>query len=130
MNFAQEPLRGVKGVTRAASLPELTRLQHEALDMVEGCATANQLVLSLQPGDLTFINNHAMLHSREAFLDDEVHRRHLVRLWLRNEHLAWTLPAELQHGNARIYEPNEIDETWNIAPVPRPSFLLSERLCS
>lgn len=40
----------------------------------------------LQPGEMQFVHNRALGHSRTAFVDrpDPEARRHLVRLWLRN----------------------------------------------
>ena len=41
-----------------------------------------QLSMGLQKGDMQFINNYVILHSRTEYRDDADHRRHLVRLWL------------------------------------------------
>ena len=41
-----------------------------------------QLPMDLQKGDMQFINNYVILHSRTEYQDDADHRRHLVRLWL------------------------------------------------
>lgn len=132
MNFAREPLLGLDGVARAPNLPTLTREQREALDAVEQIAKENQIVLQAECGDLLFINNHAVLHSREAFYDppENSNPRYLVRMWLKNEDLAWKLPQALQHGSSRIYDDNELGERWNIMDVPRIEFKLSERLTS
>ena len=104
--------------------------QREALDLIESLARESQLILDIQPGDLTFINNHALLHSREAFEDDPRATRYLVRMWLKNKELAWKLPYQLQMGNQRIYESNELEEKWNVVALPKLRFKLSERLCS
>jgi alpha-ketoglutarate-dependent taurine dioxygenase len=42
------------------------------------------LTMDLRPGDLQFLNNHVILHSRTAYVDhpEPERRRHLVRLWL------------------------------------------------
>lgn len=79
-----------------------------------------------------FLNNHGVLHSREAFEDDpdSARSRYLVRLWLKNPMLAWKLPRALQEGNSRIYDENELGERWNIVDVPKVQFRLSERLTS
>jgi hypothetical protein len=76
----------------------------------------------MQPGDLTFINNYGVLHSRTAFEDDETHTRHLVRMWLKNEKLAWKLPQALEHGNNIVFGDTPDEENWNILPAPRLSF--------
>jgi hypothetical protein len=130
MNFAREPLLGLSGVARAAGLAPLTEEQRRALDVVEEIARRNQIVLEAEPGDMLFINNHGVLHSREAFEDSRESPRYLVRMWLRNPELAWKLPRGLQEGNARIYEENELGEQWNVVDAPRVMFRLSERLTS
>ncbi len=109
---------------------ELSVKQREALDVVEAAARDGQVTLRTRPGDLTFINNHAVLHAREGFEDAPGATRYLVRMWLRNPALAWKLPRPLQQGNARIYDDDELQERWNIVPVPKLRFKLSERLTS
>ncbi len=39
---------------------------------------------ALQPGDMQFVYNHALLHDRTGFRDwpDVQKKRHLLRLWL------------------------------------------------
>lgn len=76
----------------------------------------------MQPGDLVFINNLAILHSREAFEDSPASRRHLVRLWLSNETLRWALPPALQAGWRETFQNEEIEEKWEIVAVPRRIF--------
>lgn len=130
LNFAREPLLGLNGIRRAAGIPSLTEEQRRVLDVIEEIAKRNQIVLEAQRGDMLFINNHAVLHSREAFEDSQEAPRYLVRMWLKNPELAWKLPRALQAGNARIYEDNELGEQWNIVDTPRIMFRLSERLSS
>lgn len=130
MNFAREPLLGLDGIGRAAGLPALTPAQREALDVVEQIATESQIMLDAEQGDMLFINNHAVLHSREAFSDAPESARYLVRMWLRNPALAWKIPRALQEGNSRIYDDNELGERWNIVDTPKIQFRLSERLTS
>lgn len=121
-HFVREPLTGFDDKCRFKSMSVLSSKQLEALDTLESIAQKHQLVLSMQPGDLTFINNYGLLHSREAFEDDSAHTRHLVRMWLKNEKLAWKLPSPLDHGNRIIFGDNVMGEKWNILPTPRLSF--------
>jgi len=130
MNFAREPLLGLDGVRRATGLASLSTAQREALDIVEEIAKQSQITLDAEPGDLLFINNHSVLHSREAFSDTPSTSRYLVRAWLKNPLLAWKLPRALQEGSSRIYDENELGERWNIVDVPKIRFRLSERLTS
>jgi hypothetical protein len=62
----------------------LSALDREALDYFDSlCADPEfQLTMGLQKGDMQFINNYTILHSRTEYRDDAAHRRHLVRLWL------------------------------------------------
>jgi alpha-ketoglutarate-dependent taurine dioxygenase len=39
---------------------------------------------TMEAGDIQFVNNLATCHRRTAFIDHPVHKRHLVRLWLRD----------------------------------------------
>ena len=64
----------------------MTSVQVEALDYFDQLANDPELHFSmqLQPGDLQFVYNHALLHDRTAFVDwpEPDKRRHLFRLWL------------------------------------------------
>ncbi|MFG1926895.1 TauD/TfdA family dioxygenase [Cryptosporangium sp. NPDC048952] len=63
-------------VTVLRMFDEITQEQGMALDM------------DFQPGDIQWVSNYAALHSRTAFTDhpEPQRRRHLMRLWLRNEY--------------------------------------------
>lgn len=77
-------------------IPELTPQQLEALDVLSTLATKHRLCLETQPGDMVFISNWTHLHARDSFEDpSEGPRRHLVRLWLRNSKLSWTVPKSM-----------------------------------
>ncbi|CAP61354.1 uncharacterized protein PODANS_3_10500 [Podospora anserina S mat+] len=131
MNFAREPLLGLEDVKRKAGLPVLSQGQKNALEIVERLATEGQISINTEPGDLLFINNHGVLHSREEFTDAVENPRYLVRMWLKNEELAWDLPEDLQYGNSRIYDrDNGLGERWNLADTPRIEFAVAERLTS
>jgi hypothetical protein len=82
----------------AKQVPELTPTQIEALRAVSAVAKKNSLELDTEPGDLVFINNWAVLHSRSAYedADGDATRRHLLRLWLRNSELGWKIPESMR----------------------------------
>lgn len=65
----------------------LSRVEVEALDLFDAITfdPAVKLDMMLEPGDIQFANNYAVLHSRTEFEDhDEVaRRRKLLRLWLK-----------------------------------------------
>jgi len=116
---------------RTPGIPNLTEAQADALDAVHFTAKKFQFKMALEPGDMRFINNLALLHARESFEDDTSKRRHLVRLWLHNEQLAWKLPPPLQMAWDRAFEedPNK-PERWELsgsAEANRP--LRRERSC-
>jgi hypothetical protein len=60
--------------------------QLEALELVQEIANRPQLMLSMdfQEGDIQLINNHVLLHAREAFEDHPQpgRERHLLRMWI------------------------------------------------
>lgn len=64
----------------------LTPEHIEALDLFDELANDPALHLSmrLEPGDMQFVYNHALLHDRNGFEDwpEPDQRRHLFRLWL------------------------------------------------
>ena len=128
MNFVRYPLVGLPNVPRASHLPPMSALQIEALDAVENIAQKHQLLIDMRPGDLVYINNLALLHSREAFEDDPSNMRYLVRLWLKNETMSWDIPPALEPGNNCIFYNEEIQVKWNITPQLRLSFKPWERL--
>jgi len=40
-----------------------------------------QLHMEMRVGDMQFINNFSVMHSRTAYIDGDTNKRHLVRLW-------------------------------------------------
>ncbi|KAL2261676.1 hypothetical protein VTK26DRAFT_3638 [Humicola hyalothermophila] len=78
-------------------LPALSPSQLEALQILSNLACKNQHRLDTRPGDIVFINNLALLHARDSYIDPaEGPGRHLVRLWLRNPKLAWSIPQAMR----------------------------------
>ncbi len=76
----------IDSAQRFEDAPRLTPLHVEALDMFDRLANDPKLYLSmdLEPGDMQFVYNHALLHDRTGFedWDDPAKKRHLLRLWL------------------------------------------------
>lgn len=78
-------------------VPSLTQKQLAALDVLSELASKFRYRLDLRQGDMVFINNWALLHARDSYVDPEVGPgRHLVRLWLRNPNLAWDIPSAMR----------------------------------
>lgn len=69
-----------------ADVPRLTSKQSEALDLFDAVlARADvRFEMHLEPGDMQFLNNHTVLHSRTSYEDwpEPERRRLLYRLWL------------------------------------------------
>lgn len=62
----------------------LSDMEREAFDVLDGLIGELQLKIDFEPGDIQFLNNYVILHSRTAFEDyqEPDRRRHLLRLWL------------------------------------------------
>ncbi len=64
----------------------LSALEIEAIDYLDKLCNDPELNLSMdfRPGDMQFLHNHQLLHSRTDFedWDEPERRRHLLRLWL------------------------------------------------
>jgi hypothetical protein len=64
----------------------LTRAQVEAMDLLDEIVNEPRVHLSMsfQPGDMQFLHNHQILHSRNDFENwpEPERHRHLLRLWL------------------------------------------------
>ena len=76
-------------IDSAQRFPDARRLsarQIEALDLFDALTDdpALNFTMDLQPGDIQFVHNHALLHDRTAFVDwpEPERRRYLLRLWL------------------------------------------------
>ncbi|MGO4395852.1 TauD/TfdA family dioxygenase [Variovorax sp. M-6] len=65
----------------------LSRVEVDALDLFDEIMhdPSIRLDMMLEPGDIQFANNYAVLHSRTEFEDDPqiAHRRKMIRLWLK-----------------------------------------------
>lgn len=71
---------------RFPEVPRFTELQMEAMKLIETLADDPRFRLNMgfRRGDMQFLNNHVILHSRTEFEDypELERRRHLLRLWL------------------------------------------------
>ncbi len=76
----------IRSAQRFEAAPRLTDAQSEMLDLVPVIAAESSVYLemALQQGDIQFINNHRILHSRTAYedWDEDDRRRYLLRLWI------------------------------------------------
>ncbi|KAJ5117454.1 hypothetical protein N7448_011086 [Penicillium atrosanguineum] len=95
--------RSFSGFGALSQTNMLTAIQVEALDALHFLAEKFHVSMKLQKGDMQFVNNLSMIHARNSYLDDADHRRHLLRLWLRDPINAWETPRSLRDRWDRIY---------------------------
>ncbi|MEZ5856791.1 MAG: TauD/TfdA family dioxygenase [Hyphomicrobiaceae bacterium] len=71
---------------RFEQVPRITPEQERAFDVLDELAASDGLRLDMEfrPGDMQFVCNHWVLHSRTKYEDwpEPERRRHLLRLWL------------------------------------------------
>jgi len=74
----------IEAAQTVEGVPKLTEKQKEALDMLLTLAKELCFEMTLDPGDIQFLNSHVTYHGRTPFVDDSSsgHDRLLMRLWL------------------------------------------------
>ncbi len=76
----------IRDAQRHPAVPRLTARQTEAIELIERIANDESVHLEMdfRAGDIQWLANDRILHSREAYEDhpDPEQRRHLLRLWL------------------------------------------------
>lgn len=95
--------------------PTLSMAQRRALGVLSSLAAKYRQRLDLETGDMVFIHNWSLLHARDAYVDENS-QRHLVRLWLRNSSMSWSIPESMKVPWEAAYGPNGDGN---------PSFILS-----
>ncbi|KAK1521816.1 TfdA family Taurine catabolism dioxygenase TauD [Colletotrichum paranaense] len=125
INFGRTPLMGNSAHPRPVHFPSLSARQIEALDAVEAIAKATQMEIQTRAGDIHFINNLAILHRREAFVNGQgaSEKRHLVRMRVRNEQLGWSIPDALKREWHDAFD-KPADRVWHLEPMPDAFFPL------
>ena len=73
----------IESLARFPDAPRMPDAQREALDLYYRICEEEAFCLRLQfdPGDIQFLHNHVVFHSRTAYVDGPT-RRHLMRIWL------------------------------------------------
>jgi hypothetical protein len=72
----------IESAQRFPEAPRLTDRQIEAFELMDRLCDELRLDIRFEPGDIQFLHNHIMLHTRTAFEDFPDRKRHLYRLWL------------------------------------------------
>jgi hypothetical protein len=82
----------IESTRRHEDAPRVSDAAREAMNRVDAmCADPQYHVsMTMEPGDMQFVNNYHVLHARDAYEDDREsgHIRHLKRLWLETDVLA------------------------------------------
>ncbi|KAL2075195.1 hypothetical protein VTL71DRAFT_137 [Oculimacula yallundae] len=132
LSFARRPLVGSISSPRSHGIPELTCSHIEALNAVQFVGEQHALSMKLKPGEMLFWNNLALLHSRAGFTDAPDHRRHLIRLWLRNDstEAGWPIPAELRPSFEDAFEHAGRKQLWPLEPIRHREYICNQRRSS
>ncbi len=82
----------IRKAQRHSQVPRLTAGQAELLDLIDAIAEdpTFHVEMRLEPGEVNYLKNNAVLHARTEFedFDAPAKKRHLVRLWL-TAHSDW-----------------------------------------
>ncbi|KAI0906616.1 hypothetical protein F4823DRAFT_565638 [Ustulina deusta] len=104
-----------------SGIPDLLPTQKLALTLLQQTATAQQMPLPIQRGDMVFINNLGVLHARDSYQDDSTATRHVVRLWLRNSELGWEIPEPMKtpwEASFGAKARKMVNKKYPVAPMP------------
>ncbi|KAI1251996.1 hypothetical protein MGN70_006568 [Eutypa lata] len=98
----------------------MTEEQAEAFDLIHFVAEKHGLAMSLGPGDILLFNDLGVLHGRNNLRDAHTvyKRRHILRLWVRNEEKAWKTLPQLELDWHSVYGDSErpSHSFWRINP--------------
>lgn len=112
----------IESSMRFEALPRLTEKQRAVLDRVDALCEDPEMSLGMEllKGDMQFLCNYTVLHSRTAYIDwpEPERRRYLLRLWLDTGKVQ-PLPVSWQERYADT-------RAWAQNPQP-PIFDLSAR---
>jgi hypothetical protein len=82
-------------------VPKFTPAQKEAVEVYRGTVEECALDIDFERGDIQFLNNFVMLHTRRKYEDwpEPARKRHLLRLWLYDP-AGRPIPQEQRAGRA------------------------------
>jgi len=85
----------------------LSDVEADLFDKLDAIIEEQTLEIAFEPGDMQFLNNHVVLHSRTGFEDypEPGRRRHLLRLWLTTERRRSLPPRMIEERDPRIGVP-------------------------
>ena len=95
----------IRDSQRHAAAPRLSRAQCEVIDLIDALSAdpAFHLAMDFRPGDIQWLKNAAILHSRTEYEDhaEPERKRHLLRLWLTSRRTFADGDAFLRQGVPR-----------------------------
>ncbi len=132
LSFSRRPLVGNASSPRSQNIPDLSDSHVEAINAIQFAAEQHMLSIKLKPGDLLFWNNLALLHSRTGFTDSPDRRRHLLRIWLRNDitERNWPIPEELQASWNEAFNHAGRPQLWPIEPIREREYIINQQRSS
>lgn len=119
IQYTRRLFTGYGEQTRSPHIPAITEAQAEALDTLQFVAEKLSLALNFRKGDIQYINSLGLLHARDSFRDSPEKTRHLIRLWLRNDELAWKTPEPLQPNWRKLYSVSPDQQRFPLQPEVR-----------
>jgi len=74
----------IDSLARFPDAPRMSNAQRDALDLYYTVCEESHFCLRLhfEPGDIQFLHNHVVFHSRTSYVDGAGPKRHLMRIWL------------------------------------------------
>lgn len=111
VNFAATFIGGNAEYPLSGAAPLLSADQQYALDALTDAANQNRVRISQRVGDILFVNNYAILHARDGWVDSVEslkHRRYMMRLWLRDTKHGWKSATSLQR---------RLDDNFDLPPM-------------
>jgi hypothetical protein len=121
----RRPFTGFGAFKRSKELP-IDAAQIEALNVLHFTAKQQSIKIDFQNGDIMAVNNLALLHARDKFLDSHQstgNARHLLKLFLRDTAKAWKLPPAMRPQWAELFEHRGSGEREETFPVTYPKQL-------
>ncbi|HRO59670.1 MAG TPA: TauD/TfdA family dioxygenase, partial [Burkholderiaceae bacterium] len=107
---------------RHPGVAPLSESQKAALDLMDELCNDPEfyLEMDLRPGDMQFINNYTVLHSRTEYDDwfEPERKRHLLRLWLRTNEYARIPDSYLErYGDMREWQKTPRTPVFDVSEI-------------
>lgn len=93
IHFVKTLLTGSAYVPRTSDAPQMTEGQARAIKELVPILDEHAFTAKQEEGDILFLNNLAVLHAREAFVNTPEATRHILRLYLSDPEQSWENPT-------------------------------------